>query len=173
MPDDRKPEGPTQPSERRRGGQPFKEDTIQAVIRDPNSVYVYWKVGGPRSEEATRELGPRAEWVLRVLDLTLSSSKSIAVQPDAGSAYVEVAPGHAYGFELACRAGAKWRTVCRSDRLEIPSLKRGPEGGRPATAVEKLRQPPGRDVPGLRYETTLPFLATSPGPAPPEEPTDQ
>ncbi|MGD2174684.1 MAG: DUF4912 domain-containing protein [Candidatus Brocadiaceae bacterium] len=152
---------------RRRAGHPDApppggEDTIGAVLRNPESVYVYWDLGGVRSREALRELGPDCEWVLRVLDLSEGTSKGISVDPEAGGRYVEVRPGRTYGFELAATAGGTWRTICRTERLEAPLGRPGPEVTSPG--LRKLRpSEPDRAVPGLRYETTEPYLAASPG----------
>lgn len=170
MSDDLNGGGRTPPPGRRHGHGTSEEDRLEAVVRNPTSVYVYWNLGGFRSRKVVRELGPEAEWILRVLDLTLGSSNSVAVSADAGSVYVEVSPGHTYGFELACRAGQKWRTVCRTDRVEVPPREPGSRRERPVPPVSKLRQPDGSDVPGLRYETTQQFLATSPGPPQEDKP---
>jgi len=145
-------------------------DRIGALVRDPGSVYVYWRLEGAHSGEVARELGPGCEWILRVLDLTEGTSTSVPVRREAGSHYLEVRPGHSYGFEIAATAGGRWRTVCRTERVEIPPALQAGGTGKPTPAVERLRpDPAGRDVPGLRYETTVPYLATSPGPPSDEE----
>ncbi len=140
-------------------------DRIGVLVRHPESVYVYWRLEGARSAEVVRDLGGECQWVLRVLDLTENSSETFPVQPEAGNSYVEVKPGRTYGFELAVTARGKWRTVCRTERVEVPPAKQVPGAEAPAPVLERLRPgTPDRDVPGLRYETTLPYLATSPGP---------
>lgn len=139
---------------------PSREDRIGALIQSPASVYVYWNVQGLRSREVIRELGSECDWVLRVLDLSEGTSRNIPVEPDAGRYYVDVRPGRTYGFELAARAGGRWRTVCRTERVTVPALRTSPPEPGP---LERLKPASARHVPGLRYETTEPYLATSPG----------
>ncbi len=146
-----------------------ERDRLGAVLRDPRTVYVYWTLDGPRSRRVEEELGPASEWVLRVLNIAAATSTEIPVEVKAGNHYVEVQPGRTYGFELAARRGEKWRTVCRTGRIEVPSAG-VTEAGRPEPGPERLRPTqPDQILPGLRYETTVPFLATSPGGPPAEE----
>ncbi len=140
------------------------QDLMGAIVQSPRAVYLYWDLEGPRSREVSRELGPGCQWVVRVLDLSRDTSRNVKVDPQVGRLYVNVHPGHAYGFELAARAAEKWRTVCRTERVQAPPLPA--EHKRPGP-LERLKPPTARRVPGLCYESTLPFLATSPG-APPD-----
>jgi hypothetical protein len=138
------------------------QDRISLIVRSPDSVYVYWMLRGEQSRQVVEELGPGCEWVLRVLDLSEGTSRRLSVRPEAGGFYVEVRPGGTYGFELAAWSEGKWRTVCRSDRTTMPPAPT-PVGAADRTGPGKLR---ARSVeaaaPGLRLETTLPFLASSP-----------
>jgi len=153
------------------------EDRIVAMARGPQTVFVYWRLEGPRSAKVARELGLQAQWVLRTLDLTDDTSRSVPVDPSAGNHYVEATPGHVYGFELAARAGRKWRTVCRTARVEVPSDRpaagrsapaaQGPGGRRPAPGLGKFVAPVGEgaggaEVPGLSFESTPLRLGSSP-----------
>jgi len=149
-----------QRKEHHAGSPPGQEDRIGAMIQSPGSVYVYWNMKGPRSRGVARELGPDCEWVLRVLDLSEGTSRRIPVERDMGRRYVDVRPGRTYGFELAARARGKWRTVCRTTRVEIPPLQGASAEPGP---LDRLKPPLARYVPGLHYETTEPYLATSPG----------
>ena len=144
------------------------DDHIGAILRGPESVYVYWTLRGPASRDALFELGQECKWILRVLDITNGASKSIPVDPDSGNYYLEVTPGSTYGFELAAWGQGRWRTVCRTERLAVPPGAPIPAADRPAAALERLRgSRREEDAPGLSYETTAPYLATSPGGGPP------
>lgn len=152
-----------------------ERDRIAAIVRDPESVFLHWQLNGPRSREAISTLGEDCEWYLRVLNLSDGTSRTVGVDPEAGNFYVEVAPGQTYGFELAASSGERWRPVCRTDRVEIPPAEPGgpAEGGGSRVCRQrfgKLRPAAAKPViAGLRYETTAPLLATSPGGAPVSE----
>ncbi|MFO8007114.1 MAG: DUF4912 domain-containing protein [Candidatus Brocadiia bacterium] len=146
------------------------EDSLGAVVRGPESVYVYWTLEGDRSRTILQQLGEEAEWVLRVLDLSEGTSTGITVEAEDGGHYVEVRPGRSYGFELAARAPGAWRTVCRTQRVHVPAARRTRQTGREPTALERIRPAPQpANVPGLDYESTEPYLASSPHPEPDEE----
>jgi len=132
------------------------EDVIAAVRRGPDSVFVHWECCGARSAEVLRELGDGATWVLRVLNVVDGTSRRIPVVLDAGGHYVPVSPRQRYGFELAATAQGKWRTVCRTGRVEIPPA--------PPSEVADSQQPAfGRGVPGLHVDTTPLPGGSSPG----------
>ena len=144
-------------------------DEITALVRSPDSVFVHWRLGGPRSGEVARELGPECRWVVRVLDLSEGASETIPVAAESGSCYVAVRPGHIYGFELAARTPQKWRTICRTGRVEVPSARPAVRQPGPARlpAVEKLRKSPAAPPPepGLSAEATpMPSGSSPAGP---------
>ena len=133
-------------------------DTITAVPRTPGSVFLHWNLAGAGGADATRAAGPGGEWVLRVVDLSDGSSRTVPVTPERRRIYVDVAPGGVYGFELAVRGGGRWRTVCRTPRVEMPPA--APGSGR------NVRSHPGpargrAGIPGLDWQSTLPHLGSS------------
>lgn len=158
--------GGEQPSSLPPGG----EDRIVAVVRDPESVFLHWQLGGRRSAQTAREMGAGLEWVLRVLNLSDGTSRTEPLDVRAGSAYVAVQPAQTYGFELAARAGERWRTICRTERVEMPP--RGP--ARPLTeraagplapgsaAAGEVARGDTAGIPGLRFESTPLHLGSSP-----------
>lgn len=150
------------------------EDGITAIPRSPESVFLYWELAGRRSAEVLRELGPDCQWVLRILDLADGTTRTIPVDRNADNYYVHIEPGRAYGFELAARAAGKWRTVCRTARVqtpvgEAPSARKEtpPEGASarpPVSGPDRFRAASrGMGVPGLSYESTAAYLGSSPG----------
>lgn len=149
------------------------EDRIAAIPRDPESVFLYWNLGGPRSAEVAREIGPGCQWVLRVLNLSEGTSTSIPIEPEAGNHYLRVRPGRTYGFELAAKAAGKWRTMCRTERVQMPparparaDMDRPPEETPAGAATVRLNRTHaaarGMGVPGLDLESTPLALGSSP-----------
>ena len=102
--------------------------------------------------------GPEGEWVLRIVDLSDGSSRTVPVPPERRSLYVDVEAGGTYGFELAVRGGGRWRTICRTERIEMP-----PDlTGKARSARSRRRMPPAQaGIPGLDLQATLPHLGSS------------
>ncbi|MHC5033765.1 MAG: DUF4912 domain-containing protein [Planctomycetota bacterium] len=134
-----------------RGGE-SRKDRIVAMLQSPDVVFVYWDLSGPRSAEISSEIGAGFERVLRILDLSDGTSRSVPVSADAGGEYVAVEPGRTYGFELATRSGGRWRTICRTERLETPPAIR-------PDATRTMARAAG--VPGLSVESTPFHLGSS------------
>jgi len=155
-------------------------DRIAAIVRDPRTVFLYWELNGPRAAEAVSDLGADCRWYVRVLNLTEGSSTSIPVDPAARNHYLEVTPGSTYGFELAASDAERWRSVCRTDRVEVPpaepevrALRRGTEAAHgPARGLERLGPSAPVEVAGLRFETTALHLGSSPRRRPPDDAPD-
>lgn len=152
--------------------QPVGSDTLSAVLRGPESVFVYWTLEGPRSAEVVRELGPGLRWVLRVLNLSDATSERIPVDGTAGNFYVTVRPGLTYAFELAAMAEGHWRTVARTGRVVVPRIAPEPaavgaaarwSGRTPVMTTAADAAVRGMDVPGLHAETTPMITGSSPG----------
>jgi len=123
------------------------QDRITAIPRTPASVFLHWDLGGPAGAEAARAAGPEAQWVLRVADLSDGTSRTLPLPPERRSLYVDVTPGRVYGFELAVRGRGRWRTVCRTARVQMPPAPRGP-------ALPRTQARPG--IPGLDLQATFP-----------------
>jgi len=124
------------------------KDSITAMARGPKSVYLHWRLDGPRCDDIEREFpDDTVQWVLRSLDMTDGSSVTNMLPERVGSMYLGVEPGHTYGFEIAGQIGKRWRTVCTTPRIEVPRAR--PAEARPPAAV-----PPELNVPGLHFETT-------------------
>jgi hypothetical protein len=152
--DDRK-ETPQPPNVARPG-----RDRIAVIVRDPVTVFVYWELNGPRSAEALAALGENSRWCLRVLNLSDGASTAVAVDPAARNHYLEVAPGTTYGFELVLTNGERWRSVCRTERVDMPPAEptvrrpRPPDVRQAGTDPVREQHPAPIEVAGLRFETT-------------------
>ena len=154
---------------RRQGPQRQGEDRVTAIPRRPGSAFIYWELSGGRSAEALRELGPDVAWMLRILNVSDGTSSSLRVAGLSGSCYVDLDPGQTYGFELGARKGDRWRTVCRTERVQMPVDVTRPAGGKSAAGVRRTdsRRAPKPEVaqpPGLTIESTpLGLNGSSPG----------
>jgi hypothetical protein len=138
-------------------------------------VFLHWELSGPCRADIAGTEEPGAELVLRMLDLSEGTSRSVRVEAADGSHYADVEPGRTYGFELAVRAEGVWRTVCRTARIRTPAVAPGrldsgdgepadPDRVRRARTRAAVR---GMEVPGLDYESTPLNVASSPGGPPP------
>ena len=127
-------------------------DCVAAIVRDPRTIFLHWELTGPRSAQAVTTLGPDCRWCLRTLNLTDGSSLTVPVDPQARRHYLEATPGTTCAFELAATDGARWRPVCRTERVEMPPAE-------PQTGAS--RQPAQAEVAGLRFETTAVHLGSS------------
>ncbi|NLW51532.1 MAG: DUF4912 domain-containing protein [Candidatus Brocadiaceae bacterium] len=132
-------------------------DAIFAVPRSPRSLFVHWRLVGSGASGAALAAAADSQWVLRVVNLTDGSSRTIAVPPERRSLYVDVEPGEVYAVELALRGGRRWRTVCRTPRMAMPPAV-------PGEAVHPARPAwprPRTGIPGLDLHSTLPHLGSS------------
>jgi hypothetical protein len=124
------------------------KDSITAMPRGPQSVYIHWRLDGLRCDDIEGEFpGESVQWVLRSLDMTADTNSTLDLPNRVGSMYLAVEPGHTYGFEIAGQVGVRWRTVCTTPPIEVPRA-------RPADARADAAVPPELDVPGLQFETT-------------------
>ncbi len=168
---------PQAPDPEARNGPGGGRDRLAAIIRDPGTVFLYWELNGARSAEARQALGAGCRWCLRVLNLSEGSSTAVPVDPEARNHYLEVIPGTTYGFELWATDGQRWRSVCRTERVEMPAaepavrdLRRGPEAAHaPARGFDRSPRGPSVEVAGLHFETTAVRLGSSPHGKPPAE----
>jgi hypothetical protein len=146
------------------------DDRLVAVVRSPTSVFIYWVLRGAQSATARPDREARTNWELRVFDLTRGDVRAVAVEPGAGNCYVGVEPGRTYRFELAAGGPGRCQTVCGTGDVATPAA-----GLRAAPGSEEMavRGPGGRRrrswplisasaVPGLRYESTVLHLGSSP-----------
>ena len=115
-------------------------------------MFLHWDRGGPAGAEAARAAGPEAQWVLRVVDLSDGTSRTLPLAPERRSLYVDVTPGGVYGFELAVRGRGRWRTVCRTARVQMPPARPGPGLLRGRAGPSQARQ----GIPGLDLQATFP-----------------
>lgn len=109
-------------------------DSVSAIPKTPESLFVYWELQGERSGNMAKKMGPRAEWVLRLIDLGSGKREplveaDIPVDVQAGDYYLHVSPGGHYRVELGLKAGRVFRAVCHTRDRFMPVAGHAPETG--------------------------------------------
>jgi hypothetical protein len=84
--------------------QTYGEDRITALVKDPNWIFAYWELTGPRRVEVEKQCGREtledAAWVLRVHDCSLSRSSDIRIDVGAGNWYIPVGEDRRFRVEI-------------------------------------------------------------------------
>jgi hypothetical protein len=82
----------------------YGDDRLEALVRDPRAIYVYWELSGGAYSRACAgksdaELAG-AVWVLRVARVDDGQFFDIPVDPGAGNWYLHVEPGGSYQVKI-------------------------------------------------------------------------
>ncbi|MFH1422261.1 MAG: DUF4912 domain-containing protein, partial [Planctomycetota bacterium] len=76
--------------------QRYNEDRLTAMVKDPNWIFAYWELTGPRKEEVMKQYGSwifkNAVWVLRIHDCAASFWTDINIDINAENWYIPVTP---------------------------------------------------------------------------------
>jgi hypothetical protein len=109
-------------------------DSVSAIPKTPETLFVYWELQGERSRNMAEKMGPHAKWVLRLIDLGSgkmepSVEADIPVDVEAGDYYLHVSPGGHYRVELGLKAGRVFRAVCHTRDRFMPVAGHVPETG--------------------------------------------
>lgn len=100
-------------------------DRLVALVRDPQCLFSYWELHGPRLPEVRAERGQSfidaCAWVLRVHRINENAAVDLEVEPVVGNWYVHVgAPGR-YQLELGILApDGEWVSLLASEIVETP-----------------------------------------------------
>ena len=82
----------------------YGQDRLTALVRDPNCVYIYWELDGPRCSEIRTEHGDAvfhgASWILRAHSDGDGYPRDIPVVPEAGNWYLSVPDDRSFVVEL-------------------------------------------------------------------------
>jgi len=110
-------------------GEPIPEtyggDTLRALVRDPNWIFVYWELEGTKKEEVAKSYGPeiynQPQWILRVKDLAGGTLQDIPVLLDSKNWYVNVQSQREYQVELGIMtADHGFIPLLRSNTVQTP-----------------------------------------------------
>ena len=184
-PEDRRAEGPSpsqgafhpfaagQVPEREQNGEGPAEpdgygaDRLEAIVRSPSSLLLYWDLSGPEGARVRQGAREGEQWVLRLTDVGSGRRTETPVETGSRNYYMRVEPGRAYVAELGAGAGKAFRPVCRTKEVRMPpgggaggATAFGQQGPRAAAFEQEGSSgpsgPPGaRTLPGLKFEPSL------------------
>ncbi len=102
----------------------YGQDRVTLLVRDPNSLFVFWELEGPRRGEIAREHGGdifrRSSWVLRVHNDAEAAPQDVPVVIDGCNWYLSVADDRGYVVEIGLRTDGRFITVARSNHVRTP-----------------------------------------------------
>jgi hypothetical protein len=148
----------------------YGEDRITAMVRDPDSAYLYWEVSDEAIAAARSRLGPAgpAGWVnLRIYDTSgrdfdgtnANDYFDIGVDRNDREHYVMVRrPGSSMHAEIGVRTHEGYfQAIARSGRVDFPRSQPSPNATLDWMTVTSTGTPP----------CAAPFRSRYPGPEPP------
>lgn len=90
---------------------------LRALLRDPQTVFLYWDLEGDATKTAT--------WLLRIDNISTGESRSVEIDPDTHRHYAEVSPGCTHRFSIGTAEDDSFTPVCTSEDLEVPASEIG------------------------------------------------
>jgi hypothetical protein len=112
--------------------QTYGEDRITAMAKDPNWIFAYWELTGPRKMEVEKQCGcetlENAAWVLRVHDCALSRWSDIRIDVSAGNWYIPVSEDRRFRVEIGVvTPDGRFIPFASSKELQTPRSGPSPE----------------------------------------------
>ena len=112
--------------------QTYGEDRITAMAKDPNWIFAYWELTGPRKMEVEKQCGretlENAAWVLRVHDCALSRWSDIRIDVGAGNWYIPVSEDRRFRVEIGVvTPEGRFIPFASSKELQTPRSGPSPE----------------------------------------------
>ena len=103
----------------------YNQDRVTALVRDPNSLYIYWEIEGPKRADVVREHGEaelrRASWLLRLHSDVDGSAQDIPIVVDGCNWYLSVAEDRGYVVEIGVKLnGGPFISFARSNHVRTP-----------------------------------------------------
>lgn len=102
----------------------YGQDHATLLVRDPNSLYVFWELEGGKRDEVARRFGSdvfhRGSWVLRLHNDAGQPSQDMPVVYDGRNWYLSVADDCGYVVELGLRVNGGFVGVIRSNHVRTP-----------------------------------------------------
>ncbi|MEK7309931.1 MAG: DUF4912 domain-containing protein, partial [Planctomycetota bacterium] len=114
--------GPTLPEK-------YNQDTLVALIRDPECIFAYWELSGPLVTETfrLRDLKPAAtKWLLRAHNLSQKNFSDIELpRPEhlanvQSNYYLTVISDTEYQLELGLLSGQNFISLVKSNIVQTP-----------------------------------------------------
>lgn len=105
----------------------YGRDRITALVRDPNCLYVYWELEGPRRDDVIREhdakIFDEASWILRLHSDEGEPPQDIPVVVEACNWYLPVPEDADYVVEIGIiPKGAGFISLATSNRVHTPRM---------------------------------------------------
>ncbi len=154
-------EGPTEPDG-------YGADRLEAIVRSPSSLLLYWDLSGPEGARVREGAREGEQWVLRLTDVGSGQCTETPVETGSRNHYMRVEPGRAYVAELGVGAGEAFRPACRTKEVQMPPGGAGatgfgqqrPRAGGAAAFEQKGLSGPSAPagagtLPGLTFEPSL------------------
>jgi len=103
----------------------YKLDRLMAMARDPQWLFCYWELHGPKLPELRAQRGQEfleaCAWALRLYRLNEGTAVDVEIEPAAGNWYVHVGAPGKYQLELALLSpGGEWVSLLVSEVIEMP-----------------------------------------------------
>ncbi|MCY3023759.1 MAG: DUF4912 domain-containing protein [Planctomycetota bacterium] len=100
-------------------------DRLVGLVRDPQWLFCYWELHGPRLPEVRAARGQAfldaCAWVLRLYRINDGDAVDMEIEPAAGSWYIRVERPGRYLFELGLLSPeGEWISLVSSYSLETP-----------------------------------------------------
>ena len=108
----------------------YGQDTITALVRDPNCLHIFWELEGPRQGEISRrhaDVFMDASWVLR-LHTDGDGMQDIPIVVDGCNWYLSVAEDRDYLVEIGIiPRGGRFISIAGSNRVRTPRMGVSPD----------------------------------------------
>ena len=102
----------------------YGQDRVTLLVRDPNSLYAFWELEGPRRAEIAQRHGPdifrRGSWVLRIHNDADNEPLDVPVVPESCNWYLSVADDRGYVVELGLAVDGGFIGLARSNHVRTP-----------------------------------------------------
>ncbi len=109
----------------------YGQDRVTLLVRDPNSLFVFWELEGPRQEEIARTYGGdifrRGSWVVRIHNDVDSAPQDIPVVLDGCNWYLSVADDRGYVVEIGVTMDGRFTALARSNHVRTPRTGVSPD----------------------------------------------
>jgi hypothetical protein len=113
---------------------PYNQDIIVALIRDPECIFCYWELSGKISRKVVADFSLRnLKWILRVHNLSQKSFNDIALAIPQnysniqGNYYLTALPDTKYQLELGVfRADNEFISLVKSNIVTTPRRNKAP-----------------------------------------------
>ena len=102
----------------------YGQDRVTALVRDPNSLFVFWELEGPKRAEIARVHGlavfRAGSWVLRLHNDADNVPQDVPIVLDGCNWYLSVADDRGYVVELGLKVDGRFVSLARSNHVRTP-----------------------------------------------------